>query len=166
MKLSHNIHKPLFILAMVAAMLLGTACQATPPSTPTLEPALEPTTASESISEEGVSQEITIGLGRDLYYGPKKWYFLHGSIGVWEPLVILDNEMKVAPVLATSWEMNDDGTIWTFRLREGVKFHDGTPFNADAVILNIPKLQEEYMTTLPNLDTLERIECNDVAERR
>ncbi len=37
------------------------------------------------------------------------------------------------PGLATSWEHNDDATEWTFHLREGVNFQDGTPWNADAV---------------------------------
>lgn len=37
------------------------------------------------------------------------------------------------PVLATSWESSDDGLVWTFHLREGVTFHDGETFNAQAV---------------------------------
>lgn len=41
--------------------------------------------------------------------------------------------LDFAPALATSWESSDDGLTWTFHLREGVTFHDGTPFNADAV---------------------------------
>jgi len=44
------------------------------------------------------------------------------------------------PVLATGWESNEDGTIWTFRLRKGVKFHDGTPFNAEAVKFSIDRV--------------------------
>ncbi|MFP3853694.1 MAG: ABC transporter substrate-binding protein [Anaerolineales bacterium] len=40
------------------------------------------------------------------------------------------------PSLATSWEVSDDGLTWTFNLREGVSFHDGTPFDADAVLFN------------------------------
>jgi peptide/nickel transport system substrate-binding protein len=43
------------------------------------------------------------------------------------------------PVLATSWEASDDGLEWTFSLREGVTFHDGTPFNADAVVFNFER---------------------------
>ncbi len=46
-------------------------------------------------------------------------------------------EPKVMPVLAESWEQSADGLTWTFHLREGVKFHDGTPFNAEAVRFNI-----------------------------
>ena len=40
------------------------------------------------------------------------------------------------PALATDWSASDDGLEWTFNLREGVTFHDGTPFNADAVVFN------------------------------
>lgn len=44
---------------------------------------------------------------------------------------------KYTPLLATSWESNDDGTVWTFHLREGVTFHDGEPMNADAVVKSL-----------------------------
>ena len=39
--------------------------------------------------------------------------------------------------LAKSWEMSDDAKTWTFHLQEGVKFHDGEAFNADAVLHNL-----------------------------
>ena len=38
------------------------------------------------------------------------------------------------PSLAESWESNEDGTVWTFTLRQGVTFHDGSPFDATDVI--------------------------------
>lgn len=41
--------------------------------------------------------------------------------------------VEIEPALATKWERAADGKTWTFELREGVKFHDGTPFDADAV---------------------------------
>ncbi|HET6352309.1 MAG TPA: ABC transporter substrate-binding protein [Coriobacteriia bacterium] len=45
----------------------------------------------------------------------------------------------VEPCLAESWEVSDDGLKYTFKLRQGVKFHDGTEFNADAVKFNIDR---------------------------
>ena len=43
---------------------------------------------------------------------------------------------SLIPQLATSWKSSADGKTWTFNLRTGVKFHDGTPFNAKAVCFN------------------------------
>jgi len=44
-----------------------------------------------------------------------------------------------APLLAESWEVSDDGLTYTFQLKEGVSFHDGTPFNGEAVCFNIDR---------------------------
>ena len=52
---------------------------------------------------------------------------------IYEGLVGLDRDLNLIPELATSWEINDEATEITFTLREGVMFHDGTEFNADAV---------------------------------
>ncbi|QOC89898.1 ABC transporter substrate-binding protein [Micromonospora craniellae] len=46
---------------------------------------------------------------------------------------------KVSPGLAESWEPDAAGTTWTFKLRSGVKFHDGTDFNAEAVCTNFDR---------------------------
>ena len=46
---------------------------------------------------------------------------------------------ELEPSLATEWEVNDDATVFTFTLREGVKFHDGTDFNAEAVCFNFDR---------------------------
>jgi peptide/nickel transport system substrate-binding protein len=45
----------------------------------------------------------------------------------------------IVPALAESWEPNEDGTAYTFQLREGVSFHDGEPFNAEAVCFNFDR---------------------------
>lgn len=56
---------------------------------------------------------------------------------------------KMVPGLATEWKVSADGLVWTLKLRQGVKFHDGTPFNAAAVKANFdriadPKTMSEY----------------------
>ena len=51
--------------------------------------------------------------------------------------------LEVEPALATAWEISDDGTVYTFTLREGVNFHDGTPFNAEAVVFNFERMLNE-----------------------
>ncbi len=56
---------------------------------------------------------------------------------IFEGLVKFDGATtNVVPSLAEKWETSADGKVWTFTLRKGVKFHDGTPFNAEAVVKN------------------------------
>jgi peptide/nickel transport system substrate-binding protein len=43
---------------------------------------------------------------------------------------------RIEPLLAISWEASQDGRTWTFQLRRGVRFHDGTPLDADAVVFS------------------------------
>ena len=51
----------------------------------------------------------------------------------------LDKDMKVTNVLAQSYEVSKDGLVYTLKLRDGVKFQDGTPFNAEAVKINLDR---------------------------
>lgn len=53
-----------------------------------------------------------------------------------EPLLSVDTDQNLVPKLAESWEMSEDGLSYTFQLRQGVTFSDGTPFNADAFMAN------------------------------
>ena len=53
-----------------------------------------------------------------------------------ETLTRLDDAGKAVPGLALSWSASPDFKTWTFKLRPGVKFHDGSPFNAEAVAFN------------------------------
>lgn len=57
-----------------------------------------------------------------------------------ETLVLLDADGSPIPHLATSWSVSDDSLTWTFQLREGVTFHDGTLFNAEAVKFSFERL--------------------------
>ena len=59
-----------------------------------------------------------------------------------EGLVGFDKDMNVIPLLAEEYSANDEATEFTFKLRENVKFHDGTPFNAEAVKVNFDRLAD------------------------
>lgn len=62
---------------------------------------------------------------------------------IYEGLAYLDNDYQPKPVLAESWESNADGTEWTFHLRKGVKFHDGSDFDARDVVYTFNRLMDE-----------------------
>ena len=51
--------------------------------------------------------------------------------------------LEVEPSLATAWEISEDGTEYTFTLREGVTFHDGSAFDAEAVVFNFERMLNE-----------------------
>jgi peptide/nickel transport system substrate-binding protein len=55
-----------------------------------------------------------------------------------------DNNMlgRLQPMLATSWAPSKGGAVWTFKLRQGVKFHDGSPLTADDVVYTIKQLAD------------------------
>lgn len=54
-----------------------------------------------------------------------------------------DGTLEVEPALAESWTISDAGTEYTFKLRSGVKFHDGSPLNAEAVKFNFDRMLDE-----------------------
>ena len=63
---------------------------------------------------------------------------------IYEALVAYkDESTDLEPGLAESWQVAPDGLTYTFQLRKNVKFHDGTPFNADAVVFSIGRMMKE-----------------------
>src|SRR5690606_384769 len=82
---------------------------------------------------------VTLALGDSppnfFYYGeisnPSQTLAAH----LFDSLVEFDLEnYELEPALAASWDVSDDGTVYTFHLREGVTWHDGTPFTAADVV--------------------------------
>jgi peptide/nickel transport system substrate-binding protein len=78
---------------------------------------------------------------------------------MFESLVQQDLSVKdvpippIIPALATSWDVSDDKKTYTFHLREGVKFHDGTPWDAEAAVFNfdrVLKKDSEYFSQTAN----------------
>ncbi|HEY9155349.1 MAG TPA: ABC transporter substrate-binding protein [Opitutaceae bacterium] len=66
---------------------------------------------------------------------------------IFDNLVYLDNEGNITPWLATSWTISPDGKTYVFKLRDGVSFSDGTPFDAEAVRVNLERIRDPRTKT-------------------
>ncbi|WP_281824304.1 ABC transporter substrate-binding protein [Jannaschia rubra] len=62
---------------------------------------------------------------------------------VFEGLTRFGPDGSIQPGLAESWDVSEDGTVWTFHLREGVTFHDGTSMDADDVVFSLDRARAE-----------------------
>lgn len=81
---------------------------------------------------------------------------------MYESLVNTDEKLTIKPGLATSWTVAADGLSYTFTLRSGVKFHDGTDFNADAVKFNIDRiLKAKSSPRKSELASVDSVEVKD-----
>ena len=115
---------------------------------------------------ETKAQEIVIGVGRDFYNGPDTSSFLHGSTGVWQSLTYLNENLEPEPQLAEKLVPDNTAKVWTVSLRQGIKFHDGTPLNAEAVLKSVTRLQksvklDEYSTFI-SLEKAEAVNDQEV----
>lgn len=87
---------------------------------------------------------VVLAAYRNLAPGQKDGLYCSSILGVWEPLITHDESGLPKGALVTGWEMKDGGKEWIFTLRKGVRFHNGTPFNADAVIKNFERMAKGY----------------------
>ena len=81
----------------------------------------------------------------------------------YEGLFEFDKDLKVQKVLATDYAVSEDGLVYTFKLREGVKFHDGTDFNAEAVKINFdrPANPDNRLSRYIQFSVIEKTEVVD-----
>ena len=82
---------------------------------------------------------------------------------MYEALTKQDENGKTGPGLALSWTLSPDKRTWTFKLRPGVTFHDGTPFNAQAVKFTYDRILNPA-TGSPRRSTLEMVESTAVVD--
>ena len=118
----------------------------------------EDESSTDMDAEEGVI--IRIGLEAEMDgFNPTVNNFAASAYNlataVFEPLVTLKNGFDFSPGLAESWTASDDYMVWDFKIREGIKFHDGTDLNAGVVL---HAFQTQYnnplIWTLDKLQTL------------
>ncbi|MGO1543114.1 MAG: ABC transporter substrate-binding protein [Gulosibacter sp.] len=74
-----------------------------------------------------------------------------------ESLFARDANGEVVPWLAESGEVNEDGSVWTVKLKEGITFSDGTAFNADAVVANMERIRDPETKASTGLRALENV---------
>jgi peptide/nickel transport system substrate-binding protein len=84
---------------------------------------------------------------------------------VYEPLVTLDVKLGIKPGLAESWSQPDPKTL-VFKLRRGVKFHDGTDFNAEAAKFNFERMKTEPKSVrkgeVASIDTVDVVDSHTI----
>ncbi|OIQ32735.1 MAG: ABC transporter substrate-binding protein [Alphaproteobacteria bacterium MedPE-SWcel] len=110
---------------------------------PTLMAALLGATALGLAANGAVAKDLRIGLQSDAdVLDPDQSRTFVGRIvyaSLCDKLVDITPDLEIIPQLATAWQVSEDGKTVTLQLREGVVFHDGTPFNAEAVAANIER---------------------------
>jgi ABC-type transport system substrate-binding protein len=123
-------------------------------------------TSAKAVDPNG---EIRIAANEDQWpvngTGAKATHFMYvHNVNVYEPLIYLASDYTLKPGLATRWELQPDGKTWRFFLRQGVKWHDGSPFTADDVVWTWGPRQNEGKTlstvqgTLGSADAVKKVD--------
>ena len=180
--LNYKIYVVLPVLMLVCLLLAACGSAATPAAAAATEsapteavntaaaPTNAPAATVETPTEDpGAGEPITLIIARKASrtINPVGESNIEGAQNidlVYESLVQMDGQGKILPSLATAWEPSKDFQTWTFRLRQGVNFHDGTPFNAEAVkynydrLLRVPGQSGGAWTTYADKNTVEVVD--------
>jgi peptide/nickel transport system substrate-binding protein len=85
---------------------------------------------------------------------------------IYETLVIRGYDGKLVPTLATEWRiLPDDPTVWEFKLRPGVKFHNGTDFTADDVVFSFDRARRptsDYRGLLTSIESVTKVDAHTI----
>ncbi|PWV99347.1 nickel transport system substrate-binding protein [Paenibacillus cellulosilyticus] len=97
---------------------------------------------SSDSSERSETQELVYATAKDINdMNPHLYTGSMAAQGLVYESLVENTKDGIKPLLAESWDISDDGKVYTFHLRQDVKFHDGEPFNAEAVKQNIEAVQ-------------------------
>src|SRR5438445_237693 len=135
--------------------------------------ALTGTTLSELQGDASAQgrPDATVTWGEDQDYAtldPRVTQSRHEAQAImqmFESLLFLDTDGKFYPWLAQRWEYSKDGTSITFHLRRDVKFHDGTPFNGDAVKFTFDTVVDPTLGSQGAIDFLGPYKSTDVIDQ-
>ena len=132
--------RKMLILLLALAMMVSLSTFGCAPDAPEPDAPPEP---AEPVDELPDDQDLVIAIGAEpenldplkMTSAPAATVAEH----MVENLIYLAEDGELQPALAESWEASEDGLSWFLYLREGVTFHDGTPFNAEAVKYNLDR---------------------------
>ena len=123
--------RSILVLRVFLSWLLGlfVGCGCTSSSTP------RPATSSTLIYAQPEDPKTLDPINTDIAEA------VHVLTNIFDTLVTYHDETnEIVPALAEKWEQSEDGLTWTFHLRPGVTFHDGTPLNSEAVKVSLERL--------------------------
>ena len=133
-------------LSLPAVSMVIAACSQGAPSSaaPSASAGGEPSASASASASAATGGSIKVAIQRPVQIDPINMQDL-GGYGVvaqcFEFLATLSADgTDIAPGLAESWEPNADGSVWTFKLRQGVKWQDGSDFTADDVVATMGRL--------------------------
>ena len=150
------------VLVTASAVLLGLPACAPPEAAPTDVPT--PVDAEPIDEEAEITENVAVYAAEAVFpsLDPDLMLTNDHQVGyqAYETLTRWDPDEGVVSGLATSWESNEDGTEWTFRLREDVTFHDGTPFTAEAVRFSYERtldmgLMDYYLDAVEEMEVID-----------
>lgn len=131
MRQMFKLHGVFFLLVLIGCLLYGPVTRA---------------------AEKGMADELIIGATTGLRTLEVHWMGAQEialNWHVYEPLVWLDSDGSIKPLLAESWTVSNDGLEWLFKLRPGVKFSDGTDFDAEDAAANIQRQVDSIVKKEP-----------------
>lgn len=100
----------------------------------------------QKMDPQALSDGLSVTVGKTMY----------------EALIGFDDDLNIVGVLAESWDISDDNLTYTFKLREGVKFHDGTDFNSAAFVAAYERaLNDESLNQSRRVKKWESVEAPD-----
>ena len=128
--------------------------------------------AASSSPNTGSGTELVVACSESMVtLDPQNQTMINGMAAMlmsYDPLVNNDHSGNYTPGLATEWSLADDGVTWTFKLREGVTFHNGEPFDADDVVCTFQRILDEgatlgvYSSWFTPLESVKKIDTYSV----
>lgn len=160
--------KVCLIVSMLVSLIGAAGCGSAATPTRTVVPTVVPQKTATSLPTGPVSGgELVFGYTESAasFDPPAEEVRITARvmINVCEPLVVRGPDRNFQPALAESWTVSPDGKTYTFALRKGVKFHDGTPFNAEAVKFNLDRVANPENKLLA-IDLLGAYEATEVVD--